>query len=396
MKWVWIHPSSFIHSREESVMVRSTRLLLAAALLAATASRAGAQATTPATPPPVPGPAAASEPDFLQGFPRPPDAPGSLMAPPPPPGPPAPDLERPYFEPDPLLDPPQLGVPGWFIDVDAAVVKPHLVNEESQPVTFANGGTFTVGVNAVPMNWTVSPTVEVGYRLPSGFGGIAVSWRGLTAQGSQGAIGADGPATLSSRLEYNIGTVDWISNEFTPWQWCEMRVRFGLRYFNDYYDSQATEPFAEAAAGTTIFNQKTTNSSWQVGPHAEVDLWKNLNFWGLSIMSQLDLTEGWGRVRQGYYASSTTPSELPQAVAVSAAPSKDPPASASFTQGTSDAMPLIFVNLGLRWQPPALPNSYLFLGGQLDYFWNTGRMGNLTTFSYFFDSGAVLQFAINY
>jgi hypothetical protein len=376
--------SSFIHSREESVMVRSILLLPAAALLLATAApRARAQATTPAAPPPIPGPAAVTEPEFLQSLPRPPDVPGSLYAPPPPPGPPAPDLESPYFQPDPLLDPPQLGQLGWFFDVDVNVLKPHLVNQESLTVPFPDGTTTSVGVNASHLDWTVSPRVEVGYRLPSGFGGIAVSWRGLAAQGSEGVIGADGPAVLTSRLDYNIGSLDWVSQEYTPWHFCDMWVRFGLRYFNDYFSSQATEPFAEAAAGTTIYNQMTTNSSWSVGPHAEVDLRKRLDFWGLAIMSHLDLSEGWGRIRQGYYASSTT-SLL------------GGPQSGQASISTSDAIPLVFANLGLSWQPPTMPNTYLFVGAQIDYFWNTGRTGNFTTFGYFFDSGIVLQAAINY
>jgi hypothetical protein len=369
-------------------MVPSTRLLLAVALLGGTlaAPRSWAQTAAPTTVPPaaaMPGPDAA-EYNPLPGLPQPPQVPGSLYAPPPPPGPPAPDLERPYFQPDPLLDPPQLGLPGWFFSVDAYVLKPHLDNSTmSLPVTFPDGTPFTVGPNASLLNWTVSPRIELGYRLPSGFGGIAVSWRGLAAQGSQGVIGADGPALLSSRLDYNIGSLDWVSQEYTPWHLCDTWVRFGLRYFNDYYDSQASEPFAEAAAGSTIFNQRSTNSSWSVGPHAEVDLRKRLNFWGLAIMSQLDLSEGWGRVRQNFSASSTTSlSGAPQSVVQSIS--------------TSDAIPLVFANLGLSWQPPALPNTYFFVGAQLDYFWNTGRTGNFNTLSYFFDSGLVLQAAINY
>ena len=168
------------------------------------------------------GPAATSEPEFLRTLPRPPDQPGSLLTPAPPLGPPPPDLESPYFERDPLLDPPALGLTGWFADVDAGILKPHLVNELFHPVTFPDGSSTRVGVNASHLNWTVSPTIEVGYRLPSGFGGIAVAYRNMTSQGSEPAIGADGPATLSSRLNANVGDLNWVSNEYTPWKFCEM------------------------------------------------------------------------------------------------------------------------------------------------------------------------------
>jgi hypothetical protein len=305
------------------------------------------------------------------------------MAPAPPLGPPPPDVERPYFQPDPLLDPPALGLPGWFGDVEVAILKPHLINQLSLPVTFPDGSMTQVGVDASHLNWTASPRVELGYRLPSGFGGIAVSYRCLFAQGSDAVIGADGPATLHSRLDYHIGDVDWVSNEYTPWHVCDMRVRFGLRYFNSYFDSQANEPFAEAAVGTTIYQQRTTDHLWVFGPHVGVDLRRRLDFGGLAVLGRLDLSEGWGRVSQRYFASSTT--------SASGAPQ-----SAQATIGTSDAVPMPRANLGLSWQPAAYPNAFLFVGAQIDYFWNTGRTGNFTTYGYFFDSGISIQAAFNF
>ncbi len=371
-----MHSSSVILSSEAPVMARFRCLLLALILLGGMPAVPHVQAQTAA-------PAAAPVSDSAMSFPRPPDLPRSLMAPAPPLGLPPPDLERPYFQPDPLLDPPALGLPGWFADVDVGILKPHLVNQLSLPVTFPDGRTTTVGVNASRLDWTVSPRFEAGYRLPSGFGGIALSYRFLAAQGSETVAGADGLQVLHSRLDYHIGDLDWVSNEYTPWHVCDMRVRFGLRYFNSYFDSRAEEPFAEAAAGTTLFQQRTTNSVWGIGPHAGVDLRRRLDFGGLALLTHLDLSEGWGRIRQNYLASSTTSATgLPQ--------------SGQTTISTSDAVPILKANLGLGWQPPAYPNWSLFAGYQLDYFWNTGRMGNFSTFGYFFDSGLVVQAAFNF
>ncbi|HZY90369.1 MAG TPA: Lpg1974 family pore-forming outer membrane protein [Gemmataceae bacterium] len=363
-------------------MARSARLLLALALLGVplAVSRGYAQKTAE-------GPAAsapAAGPDFLLTLPRPPDQPRSLLAPPPPPGPPPPDLERPYFQEDPLLDPPELGLIGWFGRVDVGILKPHLVNQLSQPVTFPDGTSTTVGVAPSRLDWTVSPRFEVGYRLPSGFGGVSVAYRFMTAQGSESVLGGDGPATLTSRLNVNVGDLDWVSNEFTPWRLWDMRVRFGLRYVNTYFDSRADEPFDEAAAGGGIFQQRTTNSFVGFGPHAGVDLRRRLEYQGLSVFGQLDLSESWGRVRQNYFASSTTPGPdgLPQTGLTSIS--------------SSDAVPILTARLGLNYQPPAYPNFQLFAGYQLDYWWNTGRLGNFGTFGYFFDSGVVFQAAFNY
>jgi hypothetical protein len=352
-------------------------LLLWAGMLAA--SEACGQTTdTPAA-----DSATEPEPEFLKTLPRPPDQPASLFAPAPPLAPPPPNLEGPYFQQDPLLDPPALGAVGWFANVDIGILKPHLVNEEHLPVTFPDGTSFTVGVNPAHLNWTVSPRVEVGYRLPAGFGGIAVSYRNMTSQGSQGVIGADGPATLSSLLNVNVVDLDWVSHEYAWVRGWELRIRFGLRYLNDYWSSQADEPFAEAAAGSTIYHQRTTNSNWVIGPHGAVDLRRQLDFWGLAILGFVDFSEGWGRTRQTYSALSTTSAfGIPQGGGAS--------------QGTSDAVPVITARLGLSWQPPSFPNIHLFVGGQLDYWWNTGRMGNITTLGYFFDSGLLLRGEWNY
>jgi hypothetical protein len=390
--------------------VRLILILLLGGMLAAS----GVQAQTADSPAASDSSAAGSttmpEPEFLKTMPRPPDQPASLLAPAPPLGPPPHNLEQPYFQTDPLLDPPALGGIGWFGDVDIGILKPHLVNQLSLPVTLpatsppatgnvpgippgvttGQGQNFisppmpsspesvTVGVNPSHLNWTVSPRFEFGYRLPSGFGGIAVSYRFLNAQGSEVMIGPDGPATHTSRLDYNIGSLDWVSNEYTPWLLWELRWRVGLRYFNAYFDSEANEPFAAAAAGSMLANQRTTNSVWTIGPHAAVDLRRRLNFWGLAIAGLLDVSEGWGRVRQNYFVTVTSGTNgLPQ--------------SAQESISTSDAVPIVTARLGLNWQPPDYANLRLFVGYQLDYFWNTGRTGNFTTFGYFFDSGILLR-----
>jgi hypothetical protein len=387
-------------------MARTARLILVLALLAASLAAPQAQAQTaegPAVADAAPAAAPAPQEPQLPAWPRPPDQPASLLVPAPPLGPPPPDLERPYFQPDPLLDPPFLGPLGWFADGDVGILLPHLVNQQTLPVTLNPGApvvanipgippgvtvsapmappgpeTFTVGVNAAPLRWTVSPRLEIGYRLPTGFGGFALSYRNLTAQGSQGVIGADGPGTLTSRLNANVADLDWVSNEWVPWQGWEMRVRVGLRYLNVYYDSQASEPFAEAAAGSTVFDQRTTNSTWVLGPHAGVDVRRRLGTSGLALTGFVNMSEGWGRVRQNYFVSTTLgPDGVPQTGAASIS--------------SSDAVPVLTVRGGLTWQPSASANIHLFAGYQLDYWWNIGRMGSFTEFGYFFDSGILLR-----
>src|SRR5262249_21281262 len=144
---------------------------------------------------PAAAPAAsdAGAPDFLRTLPRPPDAPASLLAPPVPPGPEAPPLFGPYFEPHPLLDPPTWPAPGWLATAEVAAIHPHLQTQLRNTVQVGpvNGispppanpptrfGPDTVALPGAPLDWTAEPRVEVGYRLPAGFGEIALAYRFL-------------------------------------------------------------------------------------------------------------------------------------------------------------------------------------------------------------------------
>lgn len=359
-------------------MITSSRLPLLLAVLGSflAMARVSAQTTTPST--------AESEPAFLKALPRPPDQPRSLLMPALPPGSAPLDLEGPYFRPDPLLDPPRLGGLGWFADMDVGLLKPHLKNQLTNTVTFPDGTTATVGLPAATLNWTVSPRFEVGYSLPSGFGAISLGYRFLVSEGTNLVIGPDGPATLKSRLDVNMADLDWSSREYTPWTLWDVKIHVGLRYLSIYFDSQASEPFAAAASGTGIFSSRTTNSFVGIGPHTGLDLSRRLGFGGLAIVGSLDLTTAFGRIRQGFFASSTTPGV------------GGSPQTGEAIVSSSMAVPVINTRLGLGWQPPTYPGVRLFAGYQFEYFWDAGRLLPINTYGDFFDSGAVLKAEFNF
>lgn len=320
---------------------------------------------------------------FLQELPRPPDVPPSLLAPPTPLAPP-PDLERPYFQPDPLLDPPSLGQVGWFADVEVGIVKPVLESQLLGTVTFANGNTINVGLPAAKLYWTASPRFEVGYRLPSGFGGISLAYRYLVSEGSSAVMGGDGPAMLKSRLDYNIADLAWTSREYTPWKLCEMRVRLGIRYVNTYFDTQAFTPVPEAMAGDGIYFSRNTASYWGIGPLAGLDLTRRLNRWGMALSGRLDLSSGIGRERQNFFASTTAlgPDGSPQ--------------NGRTIIASSQAMPIVNARAGLNWMPPSLPNVNFFAGYQFEYVWHAGELTIIPDTGNFWDQGVVLRAEWNY
>jgi hypothetical protein len=254
-------------------------------------------------------------------------------------------------------------------------------------VTFSDGSTATLGLPAARLDWTVSPRFELGYRLPSGFGEISLTYRFMISQGTDAITAPDGPATLKSRLDVNLADLDWASQEFTPWEFWGMKVRFGLRYIFVYFDSKSTEPLAEAAAGSTIFDSQTTDSYVGFGPHAGLELSRRLG-WGLAVLGQFDAAEALGRIRQKGFASTTTPGA-----------NGFPQAASNFVSG-SQSVPSLYASLGLSWHPPGNHNVYLFAGYHFEYWWSVGRYNPTAappaSQGELFDSGVVLRAEVNF
>jgi hypothetical protein len=379
-------------------MVRIARLLLALAFLAG--ASAGSAQTPLAAPlaapaaPPAPAPAGTREPEFLRTLPRPPDEPRSLFQPPAPPGPPPADLPGPYFEHDPALDPHQMPQPGWFTDVQLAIVKPHVRNDLTGSVLLGTNSSFnaltgapptvdTVSLQSAPLNWTVAPRFEVGCRLPSGFGEVALAYRFLATQGSTLAPAPDGTARLSSRLNVNQLDLDYVSREWSLWPHWEMKWRVGLRLASVYFDSRADEPFDVAAAGSMVFEQRDSDSWRGIGPHAGLELRRKLDCDGQwSVFARADFATMLGRQRQGFFEVSTN-----------AGPDGQPLTGSNRASGSQD-VPIAHVEVGVSWQP--YQEFFVFMGYQYEKWWDVGRLNLEGSHGYFYDHAIVLQAQLNF
>ncbi len=342
-------------------MTRKIGFLAALAVLAGAPFTSQSYAQAPdLVPPPRAVPADAAEYNPLPDLPRPPDQPRSLMAPAPSALYESAPLPGPYFERDPLLDPPQLPPPDWFADVDLLYAKAHVKNNLTN-AGIAGGAPDVVRLPSAPLDWTVAPRFELGRNLPSGFGAIALSYRFLTTDGNGLAQGLDGPAVLRSRLDLNIADLDYISHEFSLWPNWDMTWRFGGRLGCAYFDSRADEPFAAAAAGSGVFEQRNSNRFLGFGPHAGVEVDRRAKGTGLSLFASSDFWIDLGRIQQSFDEATTTlgPGGLPTTEAT--------------TASSSQAAPVLNLQAGLRWQPPDYPNWEFFLGYEYEYWWNVGR-----------------------
>jgi hypothetical protein len=320
-------------------------------------------------------------------LPHPPEAPASLLQPATPAAPyvcaPLPGR---YFERDPLLDPPQLPQPGWFTAVDIGIIGSHVKNRLTDTVQVGAAAPVTVHLPTASLDWTVAPRIEAGYRLPSGFGDLAVAYRFFNTQGTDTLGGPDAPEALRSRLAVNIVDLDYASREFQAWQWpyASMKWRFGLRWADVFFDSQAVEPFAAAAAASGIFETKSSNNFWGIGPHAGLELDERIGCSGLSLVGSIDAATLLGRLRQNFFEGSTTLGSNGQLLAGNA------------HQSVSQDVPILSAFLGLRWQPPAYPNVHVYAGYEYEYWWNVGRNSETASRGELSDQGILLRAALNF
>jgi hypothetical protein len=354
------------------------RLLLFAVLVGLLSVRAlVAQAPVPSASSPPAAIAAQTQPDPLPGLPKVELVPGTLYNPAPPLGPPAPDFERPYFQVDPLLDPAQWPRPGWFADAEASLIKVHLKNALQN--TLPNGD--TVGpLGPANQNWTVSPQIDIGYRLPSGFGAFSLGYRSFATQGTIQGVGVDGPESLKSRVDLNQFSFDYSSREFSLWPKCEMKWWVGVRGLVTYFDSNLANP--GGAPNGDPLSMQTTNYYWGVGPHGGFELAQCIHDAGLSMVARADVGTYMGRISQ-YWAETQPASGPPQA------PRSD----------SSEGVPVVFGQVGLAWAPPSCNQVYFFLGYQYEYWWDLGRnaeVGNGSTQGDLRDQGIVFQASFNY
>ena len=241
-----------------------------------------------------------------------------------------------------------------------------------------------------PLDWTVSPYLFLGYRLPSGFGDFAVAYRYLATVGSMGVRGAaNGPAILSSRLAFNMIDLDYSSHELNFGHGWDMKPTLGLRILTLFFDSQSDQPFALAAAGNGTFQKRETNNLVGLGPHAALELSRHLGNSGWALWLRTDFTDAFDWINDGAFTRSTT-----------LGPAGRPLASQTYVFGHEDT-PILNVQVGVTWKPSRYSGTRLFLGYQYEHFWalqaiNTFSNGTTASLGQLTDQGVVMQATFNY
>jgi hypothetical protein len=336
-----------------------------------------------------PGQEGSWEPDFLKTLPNPPDEPFSMLAPPPPIAPPPRDLEKPYFQYDPLVDNPQWPQPGWFSDVQIGVVHPTVFFGQFRHSVIAGGRSVQVAPGSATYGWAIAPRIELGYRLPSGFGAFSVSDRFFSAYGTGPFNGPAGMTIRSSRMGVNYWDFDYTSRDYTPWEnWC-LDWRAGVRTAFTWIGNVVDEPFQRAATGHGVFITGNSNYTVGNGPHFGVALNRIFPASGFSFVTKLDIANEFTRVRSLFSASTTT---------LNAAGT---PERGNFTQNFWQQVPILNFQVGMGWQPPNNPNIQLYMGYLYEFWWQVASNSNLTpllggTRGFFNNQGIVFQAQVKF
>jgi hypothetical protein len=359
---------------------------------AAPADPAGAPHALPEALPAAPAATPGGGGAILPSLPQPRDLPASLFAPPAQPVPGFIALDVPYFVSDPLLDGRPFPAPGWFAGAEIQVLKPHLLNRLSDtvqnPAQRTSGTSTTVALPNAVLNWTVSPRVFIGYRLPSGFGELLVAYRHLGSEGSMGIPGANGPTGLNTRLGFDMIDLDYNSRELSLWPKWDMRWTLGARLLDLFYDSRVDQSFTQAAAGNGIIQARASNNLFGAGPHAALELARHLGESRWSFYFRADIASVFYGTHEGFLTRSAT-----------LGPDGQPLTGAARHFGTQDA-PILNIRTGLTWKQSPSSATRLFLGYQYEYFWALDRLpptgNNPPSLGQLWDQGVVLQATINY
>src|SRR5262249_17814795 len=154
-----------------------------------------------------------------------------------------------------------------------------------------------------------------------------------------------------------------------------------------FFDSRSEQPFAQAAAGSGIFEMRETNRFVGVGPHAGLELARYFADTGLSLVFRTDFSSDWARIHEGFFTRATTLRPDGQPLA-------------GETHNSYEGNPLILTGqVGMSWQPPAYPAARLFVGYQYEYWWRlagNGNPGATASRADMWDQGVVLQAALRF
>jgi hypothetical protein len=306
----------------------------------------------------------------------------------------------------PLLDRPDAAPPGWFLNVESSVVLPHFQNQlvggritlaqtsgsnVNQSIGIPPGAGLPITGDVVnfpgnPLNATVTPRFEMGYRLPDGFGELKLGYRLMDTSGSDTLIDGNlGTASQNGHLKINFFDLDYATREFSLGPDWELRATVGIRSALLSYDSQISFLNPVAAVGEfgtmpfTRLSEAESIGTWYLGAHAVVEVDRKLPVPGLALFGRVDFSGLYGRTHQTF---SETFVEIP--------------GSTEIKVYNSLGTPMLTTQVGLSWDVPNWNHCRFMLGYQFEEWWQVGRGDNNMSEGSLYDQGVFLRAEFNF
>jgi len=304
----------------------------------------------------------------------------------------------------PLLDRPDWAPPGIFFNVESSVLWPHFTNQlrGGFAPNFSVGAPPTGGLPITgdivrfpgnPLDATVSPRFELGYRFPDGFGELRLSYRFMDSRGSDTVLVAPphandnlGLASQTGRLDVNIIDLDFGTRQFSLGPDWEMRTAVGVRYATAFVDSQVTflNPVTITGSpfGTGPFTRLTQSEAVgnrYFGAHGVFEAGRKLWVPGLTLFGRLDGAGMYGRVHQTFRETFVEPPGFTQQ---------------RVTNGVGT--PMLATQVGLSYEVPRWNHARFLIGYQFEEWWQFGRGDNDLSFGPLYDQGLFLRAEFNF
>jgi hypothetical protein len=241
-------------------------------------------------------------------------------------------------------------VDGPFVSIELAFLKPTLHNKIRNEEPLPDGTMITLGASS--LDWTVSPTFEVGYRLPESNGFLALSYRFLDSEGSRTVDLAGITVDQRSRAVINNWDFDYGTTPYSPMPRYDITGRIGLRLSDVYFDT---------SIHNASFTQTASSYFVGAGPHGRLDFERHIAVLpGFSLFGRIDGAVDIGQVQQRFRQETFDPVLGSSAQGVS--------------RRSTQAVPILTLQAGVSYVPPGMENFRITTGYQFENWWSLGSV----------------------
>src|SRR5207237_4286724 len=125
----------------------------------------------------------------------------------------------------------------------------------SGTVGLPDGRPATLNSPSAPLDWTLSPRFELGYRFADNLGSLMLTYRFLTTEGNPVVADFDpmGDGALRSRLDMQIVDLDYVSRHHKCCPDFDFRWLAGVRLATVFFDSEVIGGLAELRTSNHFF-----------------------------------------------------------------------------------------------------------------------------------------------